>query len=258
MLFLTLRQNSKINIYVMGENSKIIVVANQKGGVGKSTVCMALANYLAVEMRFCVGGIIDTDFQLSIVKRRKADIERTMGTSDCPAYQITSFNLDNYSNIPDLIEELRKMSSYYIFDTPGRLNHQGIVGLLAYADYIIVPYNYDALALGSTIQFIMFYNNLKQELAKSNTVSFNPKIMFVPVMIDERIGTEAEKELWEQIRATYLSIGIITKPIKYMAEMKRVDTIRLNKKQIAAVSESFQDILSEIYSPKEVDNGKTA
>lgn len=238
----------------MGENSKIIVVANQKGGVGKSTVCMALANYLAVEMKFNVGGIIDTDFQLSIAKRRKADLERIAGTEEFPAYQITSFNLDNYSNIPELIEELRKMGTYYIFDTPGRLNHQGIVGLLAFADYIIVPFNYDNLALGSTIQFIMFYNNLKLELSKNDSIGFNPTIFFVPVMIDSRIGTEAEKDLWERIRQAYLSIGIITKPIRYVAEMKRVDTIKLNKKQLTAVSDTFQDILTEIFTGPKTDN----
>lgn len=52
----------------MGE-SKIIVVANQKGGVGKSSICMSLANYLTRELKFRVGGIIDTDPQLSVFSR---------------------------------------------------------------------------------------------------------------------------------------------------------------------------------------------
>ena len=51
----------------------IVTFANQKGGVGKTTLCIAFANYL-----FSKGvrvTVIDADFQHSIVKRRNADIK---------------------------------------------------------------------------------------------------------------------------------------------------------------------------------------
>ena len=99
----------------MGEG-KIIVVANQKGGVGKSTICMSLSNYLANEMKFNIGGIIDTDFQQSISRRRKIDKERNEGTSNIPSYEVTSFNLDNYSIFATFIGIV--CSIVFIFSIP--------------------------------------------------------------------------------------------------------------------------------------------
>ena len=43
------------------KNNKIIVFANQKGGVGKSTLCILLADYLAYWRKDVC--IIDTDLQ---------------------------------------------------------------------------------------------------------------------------------------------------------------------------------------------------
>lgn len=233
----------------MGE-SKIIVVANQKGGVGKSTVCMTLANYLALELKFRVGGIIDTDFQKSVLNRRKSDIERNEGTSNTPSYEVTSFELDNYANIPDLVDVLRKTGMIYIFDTPGLINHQGIVVLLALADYIIVPFSYDALTITSTSKFIIFWNNLK-DMMSANGGEPKGKIFFVPMIVDNRVGTVAERILWNDLKETYSKVGVITPQIGYYpAKMERCDTISLTPAQTKVVQDAYQFIVDNIYNPE--------
>lgn len=237
----------------MGEG-KIIVVANQKGGVGKSTICMSLSNYLANEMKFNIGGIIDTDFQQSISRRRRTDKERNEGTSNVPSYEVTSFNLDNYSKIPDLAEELKKTDCIYIFDTPGRLNHQGIVILLAIADIIIIPFNYDILNVASTIQFLIFWNNLKNEYEAKQNVKLKARLIFIPMQIDPRIGTAAEQEVWKDVREKYNKVGKIAPIIKYSADMKRCDTFMLTPKQRMAVQDTYDFVIDCIYNPDSLNH----
>ena len=50
----------------------IVTFANQKGGVGKTTLCVTFANYLVTKGVRLV--IIDCDFQHSIMKCRKTDL----------------------------------------------------------------------------------------------------------------------------------------------------------------------------------------
>ena len=50
-----------------------VVFANQKGGVGKSTLCMLFANYLSWKGKpVC---IIDTDLQKTILMQRQKDVQ---------------------------------------------------------------------------------------------------------------------------------------------------------------------------------------
>ena len=51
--------------------NKKIVFANQKGGVGKSTLCILFANYLAAKGKDVC--IIDTDLQKTILMQRRKD-----------------------------------------------------------------------------------------------------------------------------------------------------------------------------------------
>ena len=51
------------------KKNRIIVFANQKGGVGKSTLCILLADYLAYWKKDVC--IIDTDLQLSATLQRE-------------------------------------------------------------------------------------------------------------------------------------------------------------------------------------------
>ena len=50
-----------------------VVFANQKGGVGKSTLCILFANYLAAKGKSVC--IIDTDLQKTILMQRRKDKE---------------------------------------------------------------------------------------------------------------------------------------------------------------------------------------
>ena len=52
----------------------IVTFANQKGGVGKTTLCVTFANYLVTKGARVV--VIDCDFQHSIMKCRKSDIRK--------------------------------------------------------------------------------------------------------------------------------------------------------------------------------------
>ena len=69
----------------------IITFANQKGGVGKTTLCVTFANYLVAKGVRVV--VIDCDFQHSIMKCRKADIKK-YGEEQLP-YEVWSYEPNN-------------------------------------------------------------------------------------------------------------------------------------------------------------------
>ena len=75
-----------------------IVFANQKGGVGKSTLCILFANYLAwKKQQVCV---IDTDLQKTIKMQRKKDMD-LYPTLD-PPYEVQDFDVQ----APDVMQQL--------------------------------------------------------------------------------------------------------------------------------------------------------
>ncbi len=78
------------------KNNKIIVFANQKGGVGKSTLCILLANYLSYWKKDVC--IIDTDLQQSASLQREQD-RLTFGEEE--PYSIQSFEVSDLSRMTD-------------------------------------------------------------------------------------------------------------------------------------------------------------
>ena len=53
--------------------NKIIAFANQKGGVGKTTLCILFADYLAWKKKGVV--LLDADDQRSVTTKREKDVE---------------------------------------------------------------------------------------------------------------------------------------------------------------------------------------
>ena len=76
--------------------------ANQKGCVGKTTLCITFANYLVTKGARVV--VIDCDFQHSIMKCRKADI-RKYGEQEMP-YEVWAYEANDKAMIPFLMGKL--------------------------------------------------------------------------------------------------------------------------------------------------------
>ena len=103
----------------------IITFANQKGGVGKTTLCVTFANYLVTKgVRVA---IVDCDFQHSIIKCRKADIKK-YDVQYVP-YDVLSYEANDKKAIIALIEKMHNDSSLdvVLMDSPGSLQADGLV-----------------------------------------------------------------------------------------------------------------------------------
>lgn len=239
----------------MGE-TKIIAVANQKGGAGKSTLCMLLANYLHDIFGVRVGAIIDTDFQKSIVKKRESDIKRLEGAEldkdkevKYPSYQVVSFLLSNREQIPAFIRQLRNTGHSYIIDTPGTLSENGLITILMLADFILCPFDYDDLTLSATTEFLMFYNKFKEKIQNESGVEIKTRIIMVPCRRPPQKGTKTEKDIWALVKDAFAKLYDITPEIPNLAAISRADTIALTPEQLAKSVNALDYIANLIYNP---------
>lgn len=119
---------------------KIIVVANGKGGVGKTTTVMALSGIFAENYRVLA---VDTDSQGSFswwAKRGKKNI---------------GFDLVQETQ-PKLLSRLRQIEGYeiVIVDTPPALSSQALAAVIALADYLILPTPPAAMDLAALIETV--------------------------------------------------------------------------------------------------------
>lgn len=92
--------------------NRIVVFANQKGGVGKSTLCMLFADYLAWKKQDVC--IIDTDLQKSITMQRKKD--RELFEQEDP-YTIQDFDVTDPETMQQLMDSARETEGYVLFDS---------------------------------------------------------------------------------------------------------------------------------------------
>lgn len=217
------------------ENCKI-VFANQKGGVGKSTLCLLFANYLATKKKdVCV---IDTDLQKTIYMQRHKDAEEYEGEEP---YTVQDFDVADPEVMEQLMESADEVEGFVLFDTPGNVSEDGLVPMFVDADYIICPFEYETKTLDSTGTFVQVINSLKQA-----NPDMRAEIFFVPNRIDARIGTKEELKMWEETDAIFNQIGTVTPPIYYRASLKRVNSYELLAKQREAVAKTFNFILKKM------------
>lgn len=100
----------------------IVTFANQKGGVGKTSLCVTFANYLVTKGVRVV--VIDCDFQHSIMKCRKSDIKR-YGEELIP-YEVWSYEVNDNNAMTSLVEKLHNDPEIDValMDSPGSLMAQ--------------------------------------------------------------------------------------------------------------------------------------
>lgn len=129
----------------------IITFGTQKGGTGKTTIAMALANYLAIEKKRKVF-VYDFDYQKSFFKRW--DLDNKKGEI-APIYDVKI--VEEQEDLPfkdiDDVTSLKESQDIHIFDLGGMLDNRYSY-LLIYSDILIVPFEYSNMCFESTLAFL--------------------------------------------------------------------------------------------------------
>jgi chromosome partitioning protein len=158
----------------------IVIFANQKGGVGKSTHCTLFAHYLSDKGKEV--HVYDMDFQKTLERMRATDLsineerEADEHTFDNPLKFSVNYVPDE--KILSVLQIAEKdKDAIHIFDAPGNLGRENVIKALAKADVIITPFQYENVVLDSTAIFTQVYKKFK----------FKAKLIFLPTNIDIRV-----------------------------------------------------------------------
>ena len=223
----------------------IITFANQKGGVGKTSLCVTFANYLVMKGVRVV--VIDCDFQHSILKCRKADLKH-YGEELIP-YEVWSHEPNSSEAMITLIEKLHNDPGIdvVLMDSPGSLKADGLVPMFVNSDIIAVPFHYDLVTVPSTASFLMFLDRLRKAVGSR----MKARLFIIPNLHDNRVGKRTELLLWDNTRDTFSNYGYVTSKIPRRADLQRFSTIAGLDLAQAAVTPVFDKIYDSIFDTLE-------
>lgn len=219
----------------------IVTFANQKGGVGKTTLCVTFANYLVtMGVRVIV---VDCDFQHSIVKCRKADIKK-YGEQHI-LYEVVACEATDKDGMTSLMEKLHNDPSIdvVLMDSPGSLKAGGLVPMFVNSDIIVVPFHYDLVTVPSTASFLMFIDRLR----KAVDGRMKARLFIIPNLCDGRVGKRSELLVWENTRETFSNYGHVTAKMPKRADMERFSTMAALDMQGSIVAPVFSKIYAAIF-----------
>lgn len=221
----------------MNDNNRIIVFANQKGGVGKSTMCILFADYLA-EKRQPVA-VIDADLQQTIMVQRQRELEATGQNAEKVPWDAVSLETGNLADVKDAMATAREFPGTILIDAPGNLTDDNLMPIFASADYIIAPMSYHPNVVDSTRRFAEIMQQLK------NSLNLKFKIWFLPNRIDDRKKADLEQLKLDTWKALHNYGNILTR-INDRAYLERCSTLALTSQQSGAVRFAFDRIITEI------------
>ena len=204
-----------------------ILVANQKGGVGKSTITTLLANYLVLEKKEKVL-LIDLDFQDTVYQRWVRDTETYKNE---PLYEVMKMDIQDYTDYAKGIAEL-KSEVHLLLDMPGRLDDDKILEIVKDADLIICPTNYEQSVFESSFFFA--------EVVR--TVNEKVELFFVPSRVLSTVKYNMEKAVVEALEP----YGKITPKIPERAALMRIDSFSISTEAMQLIKEPFEMIYQSI------------
>lgn len=217
--------------------NRIIVFANQKGGVGKSTLCILFADYLA-SLKFPVA-VIDADLQQSIVAQRLRELKLSGLDEEKVPWDAVALNTSNVADVKDAMAAAQEFPGTILIDAPGNLADDNLVPIYADADYIIGPMSYHPNVVDSTRRFAVVMQQLKDSL------DLKFKIWFLPNRIDDRKKADLEQLKLDAWKALHNYGDLLTR-INDRAFLERCSTLSLTIQQKGAVQFAFDRIINEI------------
>lgn len=160
----------------------VIIIGNQKGGAGKSTLTLLLANYLSLAKKKDVT-VLDMDYQQSLSQK----YEKAKMLENEEPYQVVAAGLEHF---PDMLEVLiGNREKIILIDLPGKLDDDGLIPIFRSADLVLCPFAYDEMSFESTI----FFSVVLRKINPGVTINF------IPNRIKANVRYETERDVDEQL-----------------------------------------------------------
>lgn len=180
-----------------------ILIGNQKGGCGKSTIALLLANFFTLGKQVKVT-LIDMDYQQSIAQK----FEKAKVLENEAPYEVIPAQLAHYPMLKELIRKSAK--EVVMIDLPGKLDDDGLIPVFQSADLLISPFSYDEFSFDSTVLFAIVLRKINPDMP----------IIFIPNRVKANVRYETQQEVNEQLA----KLGAITPPLPDRIDFQRVTT----------------------------------
>jgi chromosome partitioning protein len=207
----------------------VIIIGNQKGGAGKSTLTVLLANYLTATKN-CTVTVLDMDYQQSVSQK----FEKAKILENEEPYQVLSYNLHDFPQMEETLKQNPK--DIVLIDLPGKLDDDGLIRVFKAAEIAICPFSYDEFSFESTVPFALVLKKI------------NPKVqvLFVPNRIKGNVRYEIKEEVNEQLN----QIGRVTQAISDRIDFQRINTFHNSIAVQAVIVPVFEQIFRDHIQPK--------
>lgn len=218
----------------------IVTFSNRKGRVGKSCLCMALANYWAsnnIPVK-----VIDVDPQQSIYSTRERDLRMY---AEKPKYDILKFDLSNQLNeFLECIQVLKESEYHVLFDTPTGVDSVVFMNVVKISDYVIVPFQFETISVDMT----GLYSRSLQLLEKMFPMQHRT-IVFVPNLIDTSKDNIFNFKVGEEWGADIeFSFGLKSPNIYSRTYMRKMNTLFLTPEELFSVTPCFEYLTNVIHN----------
>ncbi|KQB99871.1 ParA family protein [Pedobacter sp. Hv1] len=183
----------------------VILIGNQKGGAGKSTITLLFANYLT-GVRGRRVTILDMDYQQSLYsKAEKAKILENQ-----PLYEVVSAELKSFPSLHRALSS--RPGELILIDLPGKMDDDGLLPLFAAADVILCPFSYDEFSVDSTVLFAMVLRK----------VNARAPFIFIPNRIKSTVRYETKSEV-EKVMQQF---GVVAPALADRVDFQRISTFQ--------------------------------
>ena len=206
----------------------VIIIGNQKGGAGKSTLTLLLANYLTL-IKQCKVTVLDMDYQQSIAQK----FEKAKILENTEPYQVLAYSLQEFPEMEATIKSNPK--EIVLIDLPGKLDDDGLIKVFLAANVAIVPFSYDEFTFESTIPFALVLQKINPEV----------KVLFIPNRIKAKVKYETQTDVDEQLRR----IGQVFPVVPDRIDFQRVSTFQTPLAVQLVVKPVFDSIYKQFIQP---------
>jgi chromosome partitioning protein len=205
-------------------NTMIIIIGNQKGGCGKSTLALLLANYLTITKK-CKVTVIDMDYQQSIAQK----YEKAKILENVEPYEVLALELETYPDMREVISANPK--DIALLDLPGKLDDDGLLPVFLSADLVICPFAYDEFSFESTILFSVVLRKINPEVP----------VVYIPNRIKANVRYETQIDVDSQLA----KFGSVTKPFPDRIDFQRTNTFQTPMSVYPLIIPVFDKIFKE-------------